>query len=93
MAGAFQLMNLPQVTVCMGTNFCIRFIKKRSQTLRAVSQFHCYGIKKLNKLYPIKSSEIIRMFNSAFDSITGNDLDLWPVAKREAIEGVNDDVY
>ena len=33
------------------------------------------------------------MFNSAFDSITGNDLDLWPVAKRDAIEAVNDDVY
>ena len=33
------------------------------------------------------------MFNSTFDLITGNDLNLWPIAEREAIEGVNDDVY
>ncbi|MDC1382297.1 glutathione S-transferase family protein [Candidatus Puniceispirillum sp.] len=49
--------------------------------------------KKTQQIVSNESSEIIRMFNSAFDSITGNDLDLWPVAKREAIESVNDDVY
>lgn len=40
-----------------------------------------------------ESSEIIRMMNSAFDGITGNDLDFWPVAMRASIEGVNEDVY
>ena len=40
-----------------------------------------------------ESSEIIRMFNSAFDEVTGNRLDFWPVAMRRAIEAVNDDVY
>jgi putative glutathione S-transferase len=40
-----------------------------------------------------ESSEIIRMFNSAFDAITGNDLDFWPESMRDAIEDVNDDVY
>ena len=49
--------------------------------------------KKTQQIVFNELSEIIRMFNAAFDSITGNDLDLWPVAKREAIEGVNDDVY
>ncbi|MCL4109718.1 UNVERIFIED_CONTAM: hypothetical protein GTU68_018445 [Idotea baltica] len=40
-----------------------------------------------------ESAEIIRMFNSAFDDITGNHLDFWPEAKREEIEGVNARIY
>jgi putative glutathione S-transferase len=40
-----------------------------------------------------ESSEIIRMFNSAFDGITGNTLDFWPVAMRDDIEEVNARIY
>ena len=40
-----------------------------------------------------ESSEIIRMFNSAFNEITGNTLDFWPEAQRDAIEAVNKRVY
>ncbi len=40
-----------------------------------------------------ESSEIIRMFNSAFDGITGNTDDYWPVEMRDAIEEVNARVY
>ncbi|MCW1931102.1 glutathione S-transferase family protein [Pararhodobacter zhoushanensis] len=40
-----------------------------------------------------ESSEIIRMFNSAFDGITGNTLDFWPADLREAIEPVNARIY
>jgi len=40
-----------------------------------------------------ESSEIIRMFNSAFDGITGNDLDFWPEPLRDAIEPVNARIY
>ncbi len=40
-----------------------------------------------------ESSEIIRMFNSAFDGITGNTLDFWPEAERDAIEEVNARIY
>lgn len=40
-----------------------------------------------------ESSEIIRMFNSAFDGITGNDLDYWPEDLRAEIEPVNDRIY
>ncbi|MEL7114675.1 MAG: glutathione S-transferase family protein [Pseudomonadota bacterium] len=40
-----------------------------------------------------ESSEIIRMFNSAFDEITGNTLDFWPEARRSEIEEVNERVY
>ncbi|MBU2981756.1 glutathione S-transferase family protein [Lentibacter algarum] len=40
-----------------------------------------------------ESSEIIRMFNAAFDGITGNTLDYWPEAERDAIEAVNTRIY
>jgi putative glutathione S-transferase len=40
-----------------------------------------------------ESSEIIRMFNSAFDGITGNRLDFWPKALRDEIEAVNARIY
>lgn len=40
-----------------------------------------------------ESSEIIRMFNSGFDGITGNTLDFWPEEQRKAIEEVNTRVY
>jgi len=40
-----------------------------------------------------ESSEIIRMFNSAFDGITGNDADYWPEHLRDAIAPVNDRIY
>jgi putative glutathione S-transferase len=40
-----------------------------------------------------ESSEIIRMFNSAFDEITGNELDFWPEELRTRIEPINDRIY
>lgn len=40
-----------------------------------------------------ESSEIIRMFNSAFNDITGNTLDFWPLAQRDAIEDINTRIY
>ncbi len=40
-----------------------------------------------------ESSEIIRMFNSAFDGLTGNSDDYWPEAMRGEIEEVNARIY
>ncbi|MEL7414854.1 MAG: glutathione S-transferase family protein, partial [Pseudomonadota bacterium] len=40
-----------------------------------------------------ESSEIIRMFNAAFDGLTGNTDDYWPEALRDAIAPVNDRIY
>ncbi len=40
-----------------------------------------------------ESSEIIRMFNSAFNEITGNTDDYWPEAMRDEIEEVNARIY
>jgi glutathionyl-hydroquinone reductase len=40
-----------------------------------------------------ESAEIIRMFNSAFNGITGNRLDFWPQPLRAEIEAVNARIY
>jgi len=40
-----------------------------------------------------ESSEIIRMFNGAFDSLTGNTDDYWPEMMRDDIEEVNARIY
>ena len=40
-----------------------------------------------------ESSEIIRMFNSAFDDITGNTLNFWPEDLQADIAPVNDRIY
>ena len=40
-----------------------------------------------------ESSEIIRMFNSAFDDMTGNRDDYYPQAHRDAIDEINQFVY
>ena len=49
--------------------------------------------KQTEQIVSNESSEIIRMFNSAFDAITGNRLDFWPAARRNAIELINNDIY
>lgn len=40
-----------------------------------------------------ESADIIRMFNSAFDAITGNTDDYWPEDLRDRIAAVNDRIY
>jgi glutathionyl-hydroquinone reductase len=40
-----------------------------------------------------ESAEIIRMFNSAFDGLTGNTDDYYPEELREEIDAINDRVY
>jgi len=40
-----------------------------------------------------ESAEIIRMFNSAFDGLTGNALDFYPEPLRERIDQLNERIY
>ena len=40
-----------------------------------------------------ESAEIIRMFNSAFDALTGNADDYYPEALRPRIDAINDRIY
>ena len=49
--------------------------------------------KETQTIVSNESSEIIRMFNSAFDDLTGNALDFWPSDLRSAMEPVNDRIY
>lgn len=49
--------------------------------------------KETQTIVSNESAEIIRMFNSAFDHLTGNTLDLWPEDMREVIEKTNSFVY
>ena len=49
--------------------------------------------KYSQKIVSNESSEIIRMFNSAFNEMTGNHDDYWPMAERHDIEHVNQDIY
>ncbi|WP_343116226.1 glutathione S-transferase family protein [Ostreiculturibacter nitratireducens] len=49
--------------------------------------------RKRGTIVSNESSEIIRMFNSAFDGLTGNRLDFWPEELRDAIEALNRRVY
>ncbi len=49
--------------------------------------------KKLKRIVSNESAEIIRMFNSAFDGITGNDLDFYPAPLRNEIDALNERIY
>jgi len=49
--------------------------------------------KKEQTIVSNESSEIIRMFNSAFDGLTGNQLDFYPEHLRADIDEINTFVY
>lgn len=49
--------------------------------------------KKTGRIVSNESSEIIRMFNSAFDHLTGNHLDFYPEALRAEIDSLNERIY
>ena len=49
--------------------------------------------KYSQKIVSNESSEIIRMFNSAFNEMTGNHDDYWPMVERHDIQHVNQDIY
>ncbi|WNL41458.1 glutathione S-transferase family protein [Halomonas sp. PAMB 3264] len=49
--------------------------------------------KKRSAIINNESAELVRMFNGAFDTLTGNDLDFYPSDLRDVIDEVNEDVY
>lgn len=48
---------------------------------------------KTNQIVSNESSEIIRMFNSAFNGLTGNTDDYWPLERRSEIAAMNAPIY
>ena len=49
--------------------------------------------KQRNTIVSNESSEIIRMFNSAFDRLTGSKDDFYPEQLRSEIDGLNERIY
>ena len=49
--------------------------------------------KKLKTIVNNESADIIRMFNSAFNSLTGNQHDYYPAALQSQIDAINERVY
>lgn len=49
--------------------------------------------KQEKRIVNNESSEIIRIFNSAFNELTGNHLDLYPEPLRPTIEALNERIY
>lgn len=49
--------------------------------------------KQTGTIVSNESSEIIRMLNSAFDGLTGNSADFWPVDLHNDIEPINARIY
>ncbi|NMH63671.1 glutathione S-transferase family protein [Shewanella salipaludis] len=49
--------------------------------------------KQTQSIVSNESSEIIRMFNSAFDHLTGNSQDYYPIALRDEIDALNAWIY
>ncbi|KZM49600.1 glutathione S-transferase family protein [Labrenzia sp. OB1] len=49
--------------------------------------------KRENTIVSNESSEIIRMFNTAFDALTGSKQDLYPEDLRKEIDTINERVY
>ncbi|MCM2680667.1 glutathione S-transferase family protein [Echinimonas agarilytica] len=49
--------------------------------------------KKTKRIVSNESAEIIRMFNSAFNHITGNEQDFYPSHLRPIIHQINDTIY
>ncbi|MEM9437177.1 MAG: glutathione S-transferase family protein [Pseudomonadota bacterium] len=76
-----------------GSSFAREIYQKADPTVTTRVTVPILWDKKQGKIVSNESSEIIRMFNSAFDGITGNTLDLWPAEIREEIESVNSRIY
>ncbi|SDU91334.1 glutathione S-transferase family protein [Pseudomonas mucidolens] len=49
--------------------------------------------KQLKRIVSNESAEIIRMFNSAFNELTGNTLDFYPETLRPKIDALNERIY
>ena len=76
-----------------GSNFARDIYTRADPTFTGRVTVPILWDKERKTIVSNESSEIIRMFNSAFDGVTGNTTDFWPEALRDAIAPVNDRIY
>ena len=76
-----------------GSNFARDIYTRADPTFTGRVTVPILWDKERKTIVSNESSEIIRMFNSAFDGVTGNTIDFWPEALRDAIAPVNDRIY
>ena len=76
-----------------GASFIYDIYTKSQPDVSARATVPVLWDKQTGKIVSNESSEIIRMFNSAFDGITGNTADYWPEELRDEIEVVNTRIY
>lgn len=76
-----------------GSDFAYQIYQKADPTVTTRVTVPILWDKMQNRIVSNESSEIIRMFNSAFNGITGNTDDYWPNELRAEIEPVNDRIY
>ena len=68
-------------------------MSRRGPTTAAASPVPVLWDKKTNTIVNNESSEIIRMFNSAFDGVGAAEGDYYPSGLRPEIDEVNDRIY
>ena len=76
-----------------GLKFLYEVYQKADQTASSRVSVPVLWDKERTTIVSNESSEIIRMFNSAFDDITGNSDDYWPPEMRDEIEATNAPIY
>lgn len=76
-----------------GSQFMHQIYTKAQQDVTSRVTVPVLWDKKTNSIVSNESSEIIRMFNSAFNDITGNTLDFYPQKLQGEIDAINDPIY
>jgi len=76
-----------------GTTFAREIYQKSDPKVTGRVTVPILWDKETAQIVSNESSEIIRMFNSAFDGVTGNTDDYWPHELRAEIEQVNTRIY
>ncbi|HVJ65800.1 MAG TPA: glutathione S-transferase family protein [Bdellovibrionota bacterium] len=77
----------------MGKNYLYQIYTEASPTYTGKVTVPVLFDTKLKTIVNNESSEIVRIFNSAFDELTGNRDDYYPVELRQEIDKVNAFVY
>lgn len=76
-----------------GTNYLYELYLKANPDYEGRVTVPVLWDKETETIVSNESSEIIRMFNSAFDHLTGNDQDFYPGSLQKKIDEINELVY